>query len=358
MKSLLSLLLFSFLPQTLWAWGGRGHHVICHAAVFLVKEEGLKKYLMARPQVMGHLCNIPDTYWRGLGSEANRLGSPSHFIDVEITGRPIQDIPLDFQELAKSFEGQPNAVEKTKKIISFPEEFGSLWWRADQFYRLASQPALDLKKYPPPANSQQEQDEKLPFNKFIADFVTHIGLLGHFVGDASQPLHATFDYDGYLAGHGGIHSYYEELAVVAIGEKLEEKVLIKARAFQRIKPQFLKEDSVLKQMRTLSAVSHSEIPALLKIDPVLKKSENKEEKGMKIKTSAVRADVETVKSKYEPMIVQQLARSAVLLASLWDKAYSEIGKPPLGVYKSYYYPHTPAFVAPDYLPSAPAKSAQ
>lgn len=33
--------------------------------------------------------------------------------------------------------------------------------------------------------------------------------LGHYVGDAHQPLHCTKNYDGWLTGNGGIHSRYE-----------------------------------------------------------------------------------------------------------------------------------------------------
>jgi hypothetical protein len=33
--------------------------------------------------------------------------------------------------------------------------------------------------------------------------------LGHYVADATQPLHCTQNYDGFLTGNGGIHSRYE-----------------------------------------------------------------------------------------------------------------------------------------------------
>jgi hypothetical protein len=33
--------------------------------------------------------------------------------------------------------------------------------------------------------------------------------LGHYVGDAHQPLHCTENYDGWFTGNGGIHSRYE-----------------------------------------------------------------------------------------------------------------------------------------------------
>ena len=39
--------------------------------------------------------------------------------------------------------------------------------------------------------------------------------IGHYVGDAHQPLHATANYNGQFTGNGGIHSRYETSMVNA-----------------------------------------------------------------------------------------------------------------------------------------------
>ncbi|MNL81910.1 hypothetical protein D3C87_2091530 [compost metagenome] len=44
-----------------------------------------------------------------------------------------------------------------------------------------------------------------------------------------------------------------------------------------------------------------------------------------------------------------MARGALLLANLWDEAYVQAGRPQLAAYKSYKYPFTVDFVAPDYF---------
>ncbi|MFZ4403697.1 MAG: hypothetical protein ACOYOK_06295 [Pseudobdellovibrionaceae bacterium] len=342
----LFLFLLSALPSISWGWGSRGHSTICEAAVFLLKEKNLKNYLENKPQMMGHLCNIPDTYWRSLGPESSQLGNPTHFVEPQILGIKIKDTPLDFQKIVDEYTGKINLF-KQSPIFSIPAELGSNWWRADQFYRRAISVREELSKAAIPTNKAEEQNDKLPFNALIYNFVVNIGLMGHFVGDNSQPLHVTPDYDGYAAGHGGIHSFYEDTLVAHFDGDLTALVLKKARSLKN--QSYLKPDSVVEKMRALAVLSDKELEVVFKYDVVDKKSELKKEKGMEIKTPAVRTQLEKSFKKLSPVILEQLARSSLLLAQLWDKAYVEAGAPLIHKNKSYRYPLTPDFVAPDYF---------
>ncbi len=359
MRKIFFTALVSLASLPVWSWGGRGHHTICHSAVFLLQEEGLRDFLKTRPHLMGHLCNIPDFYWKTLSPELTKLGNPTHFIDVEITGLGIQDISIDYKAVVEQFTGKPNQFKKDSTIFSVPTELGSIWWRADQFYRRAVGSEKDLKQSAVPSNSKEEQDDKLPYNIATYDFIVNLGLMGHFVGDASQPYHASADYDGYFTGHGGIHAYYEDLGVSAIGPDLEIKInkaaknLIAAAQSKNKKTRetvpFLSKSTVIENMKALTEVSFKEIGDIQKIDPVLKPSEQKMEKGMSLRTPAERKDIKTVAGQFEPYIVREMARSAALLAKIWDQAYVQVGRPKLTAYKSYKYPFTPDFVIPDYF---------
>lgn len=350
MKHLLvGLLLFSSVQA--FAWGGRGHDTICRAASFLVKEKGLKEYLQHKPQMMGHLCNMPDFYWKSLGGEANKLGNPTHFIDIEVIGLDVKDIPVDFKKVEADYTGKPNAFKKDGSTIkSIPTEFGSSWWRADQFMRIIAGLKEDFAKATPPANFKEEQNNDLPYNKLVYQMVTSMGLMGHFVGDNCQPFHTTADYDGYGTGHGGIHAYFEDAVVGQFDGDLDYLVLKEARAMK--KPEFLKPATTIEKMKVLSVISNKEIAKLLKIDPVTKPSTLVKEKGMEIKTAAERKSPAEAFKKMKPYIVTEMARGATLLANLWDEAYRNAGSPKLGAYKSYKYPFTVDFVAPDYFDTA------
>ncbi|KYG69311.1 hypothetical protein AZI87_08945 [Bdellovibrio bacteriovorus] len=347
MKSLLLVLLMATSTQAL-AWGGRGHDAVCRAASFLVKEPGLKEYLKNKPQMMGHLCNMPDFYWKSLGGEANQLGNPTHFIDIEVIGLDVKDIPVDFKKLQADFTGKPNKFKNDGSTIkSIPQEFGSSWWRADQFMRIIAGLQKDFALATPPANFKEEQNNELPYNKLAYQMIVSMGLMGHFVGDNSQPFHTSADYDGYAAGHGGIHAYFEDSVVGEFDGDLDALVLKEARAMKN--PEFLKPKTTIEKMKVLSVISNKEIAKILKLDPIKKKSELKKEKGMELKTAAEREPASVAFKKMKPLIVTEMARGAVLLANLWDEAYISAGRPKIGAYKSYKYPFTVDFVAPDYI---------
>lgn len=148
--------LFVFLfPALTWAWGGRGHDAICEAASFLVKDPGLKEFLRYRSHVMGHLCNVPDIYWKSLPPEVSKIGHATHFVDLEILGLRYEEIPLDYAQLMADFTGKENKFKPGTKIKSIPEDFGSLWWRVDEFVKKIS--VLDFKDVLPPADRKQDR---------------------------------------------------------------------------------------------------------------------------------------------------------------------------------------------------------
>lgn len=331
------------------AWGMRGHHTICDAASFLVQEKGLRDYLQAKNSVMGYLCNVPDIYWRDIDTE--RVGDSTHYVDVELIPLPIKDIPTDYNRIMGDYTGAPNPIKKDSKIISIPKEFGSNWWRADQFYRRAIANAEAWKAAVPPANSKEEQDSKLQFNQYAFNFMVDLGLMGHFVGDNGQPFHSTVDYDGYLSGHGGIHAYFEELLVAAQPPDLTMKVIEKARELQKkekILP-YMNQPTVVTRMRALAAEANSELKNIFELDKVKKASSINIEKGMSIKTPAERETAEKMAPKFKNMLMLDMARSAALLAKIWDEAYVKVGRPKLAAHKSYTFPIQPEFVPPDYI---------
>lgn len=328
------------------AWGGRGHDSICEAAVFLVKNKNLKEFLINKPHMMGHLCNIPDIYWKSLPMELRRHGDSGHYIDPEIIGLSAKDIPTDYKAIIEKYTGQENKEKSNSKILSVPLEFGSNWWRADQFYRRAIALGQELKNLKAPANSKEEQDEDFAYNKTFYDMIISLGLMGHFVGDNSQPFHTTSDYDGYAANHGGIHAYYEDSCVAYFGADLHDRIYKKALKLKNVL--FLKPTSVLDRMKSLAEISSKEIKDVLKVDPITNQSTIKLERGMSLKIPAQRKPAEVGFKKFEKMQIEQMARSAILLATFWDEAFEKAGNPEVKGYKSYKYPLTVDFVMPDY----------
>lgn len=358
-KFLLAILVLVGATQA-FAWGGRGHDAICETAVFLVKEPALKDYLRNKPQMMGHLCNMPDFYWRSLSPEETKLGNPTHFMDVEITGMKVADVPTDFKTIVDTYTGKPNAFKPGATIKDVPTEFGSMWWRADQFYRRFLTFNKTLQSSEEPKNHKEATDDKLPYNQAAYEMVVSLGIMGHFVGDASMPYHNTSNYDGWANGHGGIHAYYEDELVAQFDGDLQTQVLKEARAWKN--PPFLKPTTVVEKMKALSLLNLEDIKKIEKLDPVVKVSiVEKKEDGKDNRIPAERKSPEEGFKIFHKMIVKEMASSSLLLAKLWDDAYAEAGRPKLAASKIYRYPLTVDFIVPDYLPkkdtaAAPAEA--
>jgi hypothetical protein len=283
--------------------------------------------------MVGHLCNVPDIHWRSLDKKDTDLGNPSHYLDPENYGYTASTLPTDFQALKKQHE---------KEDPSFHEKLGSLWWRADQLARSAIEEGKKATAAPLPERTE-EQKKDHPYNKSVHEMVVAMGVLGHFVGDATMPFHNTVDYDGYAAGHGGVHSYYEDACVDALDLKFPAEI------FESARREKISSGSFVDRMKLLSVAAASEIPALLKADKLLKPSKFSEAKGNPVKERAERPGAEVGAKAFKNLIVKQTGRSAAHLAAFWDEIYEKSGKPNLKAYKTYNYPFAPDFIKPDYL---------
>jgi hypothetical protein len=337
MKTLLiSLICLLVYQSSALAWGERGHHTICEVATKLVKNPDLKKFLSNRSELMGHLCNVPDIYWRNLPNGEGASGDETHFLDPETAGVSIVDVPTDinaYYDLLKSGETNQQKADK----------LGSNWWRVEQFFDLskAAATAASSATLPDPKHSQ---DMTFAYNKAVYDFMVYAGLMGHFVGDSTQPYHNSADYDGWGTGHGGIHSFYETDCVGFYDMSLSAEVEASAS----------KEDvqnvAVLERMKTLGSFSPAEKLQVEQLDKTVTPSKiSQDSNGDVHKVYAVRLGLSEACPSFRPLIVKELGRASANLAAFWDEIFVAGNSPNLSGYKSYIYPLTPAFVAPDYL---------
>jgi hypothetical protein len=288
---------------------------------------------------MGHACNVPDIHWKSLPANVSGIGNATHFLEPDMVNLQIKDTPTVFADFIAKLTGAGDPVQLVGKV-------GTLWWRADQLFNLAKESAALISASPLPANFTEEQSSDLPYNKAVYGMLLNMGLMGHFVGDAGMPYHNWADYDGYAAGHGGIHAYYESTCVGEFGSDLGLSVSQTARKLRVAAT--LQPTEVMKK---ISSASVEEVPVVEKLDVILEAStQSVNDAGMTIKKPAVRPDPSVQCPKFRPLIVLEIARSARALALLWDQIYIQAGKPNLTGYKSYKYPLTPDFVVPTYLP--------
>lgn len=324
-------------PHLAHAWGERGHHTICFVATRLVKNPELKEFLSSRGDMMGYLCNIPDTHWRDLDKSLTTVGNPTHYFEPDKYKIALADVPLSYSA-AKEFFSKHNK--------DFAADIGSAWWRAD-----------GLRQRAVAFGKESKDPAKNPVDS-IEGMVIAMGTMGHFVGDIAQPYHNTDNYDGWDNGHGGIHSYYESESVDALGLDLPLLVFNKAQdpsIFKSQDKRFAKQSEktllafpVVAPMKQLAMLAFIEIEKVEKLDPLKKKSEIKQTEKNKIKVPAEREPAAIGAKKFKDLIVTQQARAAFQLAAFWDAIFEEAGKPNMSVLR-YRFPHKPEFIAPSYV---------
>lgn len=263
--------------------------------------------MVDRAEMMAHLCNIPDIYWKGLKRDDSQAGAASHWVNAEEVHLPLKDLPTDWKKISELAGAEQAALEKV----------GSLWWRANQLLVRARESAQNP-----------------------AEFLTDLGLAGHFVGDAAMPYHNTRDHDGYGTGHGGIHIYYEISVVNALPLDLDQKVFNLAQNLSCPGNDSL---SWVEQMKQLSSASFKNIKEIEKIDSVLTSSRMEAVK----KIPAQRRPPPAVMGKFAPLIHRHLATAARCLARFWDQAYVQSGRPDFSQFKGFHHPEYP--LMPDYV---------
>ncbi len=168
---------FTWCFEQAQAWGSLGHRTIATIASKIVRKNGA--FWRSNASNMGKLTNVPDQYWKnGTGAFVEK---PTHWFEIDAY---VQN-PNQFQSFPRIFtEATHKYSEKT--VLSN----GTATWRINQFYE-ASVAALKR-------------------GNFLKG-LQMAGVMSHYVGDLSQPLHVSQNYDGKQTNNPGIHKFFETI---------------------------------------------------------------------------------------------------------------------------------------------------
>ena len=191
------------LPPAALAWGNEGHRMINRLAISSLPTDAppfLRSEAAARE--LEYLGPEPDRWRSPAEPELSAAQAPEHFIDLEPADAlgPLPRRRLDFE--AKVFASGQR-----------PEKVGLQPWEATEVWERLK---AALREYRQLAAAHQDTAAVEQAAIFYA------GWLGHYVGDASQPLHTTIQYNGwtgpnpngYTTDHR-IHWQFEGIFVAA-----------------------------------------------------------------------------------------------------------------------------------------------
>jgi hypothetical protein len=166
-------------PRVAHAWGNEGHRLINKLAASTLPTD-VPAFLRSEAAVneIEYLGPEPDRWRSPAEPELNAAQAPEHFIDLEVADAlgPLPHRRLDFE--AKVYA----AGER-------PEKIGLQPWEADEVWERLKSAMRDYRKLSAGHRPTRPVEQAIIF---------YAGWLGHYVGDGSQPLHTSIQYNGWV----------------------------------------------------------------------------------------------------------------------------------------------------------------
>jgi hypothetical protein len=144
-----------------------------------------------------------------------------------------------------------------------------------------------------------------------------LGVMAHYSGDASMPYHATSDWNGYSTGEGGVHFYFENDCVNALEPGLATNVLAAARKNRTRWLSRWKADPAHPEA-LVTAVLNDSLACVPKVAALDRRHAVTRLQPPGSTLDAQRKPAATACAAMRSILVDRLARGAVLTAALWE----------------------------------------
>ncbi|MGA3370238.1 MAG: nuclease [Terracidiphilus sp.] len=166
-------------PPAARAWGNGGHRLVNRLAAsslpadvpaFLRSSEALAEIEYLGPE--------PDRWRSAAEPELSAAQAPEHFIDLELADAlgPLPHRRLDFEA---------NVFASGQR----PEKIGLQPWEATEVWERLKAALREYRQLTAAGQDTHPVERAILF---------YAGWLGHYVGDGSQPLHTTIQYNGWV----------------------------------------------------------------------------------------------------------------------------------------------------------------
>lgn len=211
------------LAQQGFAWGSDGHRMINRIAAEMLPADVPVFLREARAQqTMEYLGPEPDRWRSPAEPELSAAQAPEHFIDLEYADL-LGDLPrrrYDYvRALAFAQKSHPDLPLSVEKVGLQPYVTLEVWQRLK----------ADMREYRGLIAAKRDTQ---PVELAI---LFDAGWLGHYVADASQPLHTTIQYNGWTGPNPHvystlhtIHAEFESTYVSANIKPAEVEPLVRA----------------------------------------------------------------------------------------------------------------------------------
>lgn len=182
MKRTALALAFLFAASNAFAWGEAGHLMSNEAATLTLPSDMPSFFYRAFPQLVW-FGPQPDRLLHTSGPSFDAVDAPDHFLNYEmVAGLPLTPDRYQYLHVIES-SGRLAHLGVSNSTPGF-----SPWRIAEMSDRLTGLFREWRNSAPRSAERRAIED----------DIVVTAGVLGHFVADAANPLHDTYNYNGWL----------------------------------------------------------------------------------------------------------------------------------------------------------------
>ena len=238
MKNLFVLLagfgmLLGLTPAPVFAWDYEVHRFINQMALASLPTN-FPAFVRApaAQERIGFLAGEPDRWRNTPDLSLRHCNGPDHFLDAEdlaqhgLTPETLNQFRYDFVKQlvfgramhATNFPFFPNTkdLDHTRPLIGF------LPWSMTEYYSKLKSEFSYLKEFEEAGTPEEVENAR-------QNIIYTMGVMGHFVGDATQPLHTTRHYNGWVGSNPnnytterGFHSWIDSGFLQAVGVKTNE----------------------------------------------------------------------------------------------------------------------------------------
>ncbi len=192
-----ALLALAQAPRAL-AWGATGHRLIGQAAAAALPPE-LPAFLHT-PQAIediGELAREPDR-WRGAGKTHDTSRDPGHFVDIDDNGKVLGGPSLNALPPTRAeYEAALRAVGSDGYHAGYlPYSIVDGWQQLTKDFAYWRVLTAAIPRERDPARKAWMQHDLVRREQLI---LSDLGDWSHYVGDGSQPMHASVHYNGWGA---------------------------------------------------------------------------------------------------------------------------------------------------------------
>jgi len=184
------------------AWDYEGHHAINELALASLPADFGIQLTPALKGRIAFLAGEPDRWRNVTDLPLKHFNGPDHYIDLEdlkLFGLTPETLPImryDFvADIALARVAHPEkfpAIDPAKDSDHTRELDGFLPWAITEYFEKLKSDFATLKALKQYGGTPEE------IANAQADIVYVMGVMGHFVGDGSQPLHTTVHFNGWV----------------------------------------------------------------------------------------------------------------------------------------------------------------